>query len=67
MRIGCAQRGQRGEAGTALLEPLVGMSKTSCFTPRIVAAISWLARSILRTKGFGGSVQRGDGHAPVPR
>ena len=66
-RIGCAQREQRGATGTALSEPLVGMSKTSCFAPRIVRAMSRLARSILRTQGFDGSEQKGDGHTPVPR
>src|SRR4029077_5495759 len=43
------------------------MSKTSCFAPRIVRAMSRLARSILRTQGFDGSEQKGDGHTPVPR
>jgi hypothetical protein len=66
MRIGWAQREQRGATGTALSEPLVGMSKTSCFAPRIVAAMSWLARSMLRTKGFGGSEQMGTGMRPSP-
>ena len=40
------------------------MAKTSCFSARIVAAMSWLARSMLRTKGFGVRAN-GDGHAPV--
>src|SRR5271169_6177958 len=42
------------------------MSKTSCFGPRILAAMSWLARSMLRTKGFGGSEEMGTGMRPSP-
>ena len=65
-RIGWAQRGQRGATGTVLSEPLVGMSKTSCFAPRIVGAMSWLARSILRTQGFDGSSKGGRACARPP-
>ena len=42
------------------------MSKTSCFAAPIVASMSWLARSMLRTKGFGGSEQMGTGMRPSP-
>ena len=62
-----AQRGQRGATGPALSEPLVGMSNTSCFTPRVVAAMSWLARSMLCTKGLRRILSKmGTGMRPSP-